>query len=262
MKKKKQMKKNKPQEKTFSKTSVRSYSAAALPHLAHLIDLNQEVMQQISDRLVRDVSSGKSLLVFGSGHSGLFPLELYHRAGGASFVVPIVADYLMPTAGPPVVRILERTPGVATAVFNRAEPKKGEMLWLASQSGINGATVDLALEAKRRGLYTVAFTSKVHSQAVTSRHPSGLRLFEACDAVVDLSGYVGDACVNIADGLSAGPLSTLGSVFLGHSILIDASARLEKKGIRCIYTSVNTPEGESRNRDIEKHAMLRDPLLR
>lgn len=241
---------------------VLSYGRAALPHLESLLTRNEAVMKRLADRIVRDVKAGKSLLVFGSGHSALFPLELYHRAGGASFVIPIVADYLMPQAGPPVVRVLERTPGVANMLLSRAQPKEGEMLWLCSQSGINGAIVDLALEARRQGLFTVAFTSKAHSSAVSSRHPSGKRLFEVCDEVVDFGGAPGDALVDLDDDVRAGPVSSLSSILAGHSILVAAMAKLEKHGIRCVYTSVNTPHGEQRNRHLEEIAKQRDPLLR
>ena len=242
--------------------TVTSYASVALPHLESIVKKNEAVMQRLADRLVADVQAGRSLLVFGSGHSSMFPMELYHRAGGASFVIPLVAEYLLPTAGPPVVRMFERTPGAANVLLNRIQPKSGEMLWMASQSGINGAGVDLAIEAKKRGLFTVAFTSVVHSSAVKSRHPSGKRLFEVCDEVVDLGGKVGDAALEIADQVSAGPLSTLGTVMLGHSIVIAAAARLEQSGTRCVYTSVNTPEGEVRNQDLEKQAQIRDILLR
>ena len=38
--------------------------------------------------------------------------------------------------------------------------------------------------------------------------------------------------------------------------------RLEKAGIRCVYTSVNTESGEARNRLLETRAGHRDFLLR
>ncbi|MBL7714379.1 MAG: sugar isomerase domain-containing protein [Bdellovibrionales bacterium] len=246
----------------MSKVTVRSYAEVAIPHLGRILDANEETMKRLQKRLVADVIAGKSLLVFGSGHSGIFPMEVYHRAGGASFIVPIFADYLLPTAGPSVVRVLERTPGVAQAILRRSEPKAGEMIWISSQSGINGAVVDLALSAKEMGLFVVAFTSRAHSSAVQSRHPSGKRLFEVADEVMDLGGQVGDACVEIAPTVSAGPLSTLGSVFLGHSLLVSTLSELEAKGHRVTYTSVNTPEGEKRNKAIEDQAQKRDPLLR
>ncbi len=244
------------------KVSVTSYAAVALPHLERTARKNRKVMERVTKQLVRTVKRGHSLLVFGSGHSSMFTMELYHRAGGASFVIPLVAEYLLPTAGPPVVRLLERTPGAATAILDRAQPRSGEMIWLCSQSGINAAIIDLALEAKKRGLRTVAFTSVKHSSAVSSRHPSGKRLFEVCHDVVDLGGNVGDASIEIAEGVKAGPLSTLGAVLLGHSIIVAAASQLEQGGHRCIYTSVNTPEGEQRNKSLEDRAAERDWLLR
>jgi len=246
----------------ISPGDVLAYSRAALPHLERTVAANTAVMARLATKLATDVRAGRQLLVFGSGHSSMFPMEIYHRAGGPSFMLPVVADYLMPTAGPPVVRVLERTAGVATVALKRVEPKPGEMLWLCSQSGINGAIVDLALEAKKLGLYTVAFTSREHSASVASRHPGGKRLFEVCDETVDLGGVRGDAVVEVADGVRAGPLSTLGSVLLAHSILVAVMADLEQSGHRCVYTSVNTPEGESRNRALEDAAAKRDFLLR
>lgn len=242
--------------------TVKDYGDQAIAALKQALSKNEEVMSRLAARLVSDVRAGKSLFAFGSGHSALFPMELYHRAGGASFVIPVVADFLLPTSGPPVIRVLERTPGVATPVLKRAEPRAGEMLWLASQSGINAAAVDLAIEARKLGLYTVAFTSLAHSQAVTSRHASGKRLFEVCDETVDLGGKRGDALVSLSADIAAGAFSTLSSIALGHSILVAACAELESSGTRCVYTSVNTPEGEARNRGIEEKAGVRDPLLR
>jgi uncharacterized phosphosugar-binding protein len=246
----------------MEKISVLSYSKIALPHLEKAIEKNEAVMNRIAQRLLEDVQAGKSLLVFGSGHSAIFPMEMYHRAGGASFVIPLVAEYLLPSAGPPVVRILERTAGTANVLLSRFEPKAGEMIWISSQSGINATVVDFAIEAKKRGLHTVAFTSVAHSSAVPARHSSGKKLFEVCDEVVDFGGFVGDASVKISPDLSAGPLSTLTSVLLGHSIITAASAELEARGVRCIYTSVNTPDGETRNKVLEDVAKKRDYLLR
>lgn len=238
------------------------YGVRARAHLDQLLEVNRKPAERVLERLVKDVKQGRSLFLFGSGHSAIFCQELYHRAGGVSFVIPVIADYLLPSAGPPVVRVLERTPEAAVALLHRAAPRKGEMIWIASQSGINGAVVEFALQSKKLGLTTVAFTSRVHSEAVKARHPSGQKLMDVCDEVIDLGGEVGDASVEIQPGLKAGALSSLGSIYLGHSILTAAASILESQGVRCVYTSVNTPEGEARNRKIESQAAERDPLLR
>ena len=49
---------------------------------------------------------------------------------------------------------------------------------------------------------------------------------------------------------------------LGHSILVAACSALEKRGMSCIYTSVNTPQGEARNKALEEVARKRDYLLK
>jgi len=249
-------------KKNSTPIDLQSFSKTALPHLEAILKANSGVLERLRRQLVLDVSAGKSLFVFGSGHSAILPLELYHRAGGPSFLIPLVADHLLPTAGPPVVRLFERIPGAAQFLLDRAQPRAGEMIWLVSQSGINSAGVDLALEANQRGLRTVAFTSVTHSQGVPARHPSGKKLFEICSEVVDWGGVVGDAAIEISPTVSVGPLSSLSGVFLAHSLLSAVVADLNQLGIFCSYTSVNTPQGEQRNKKIEEGAKLRDPLLR
>lgn len=248
--------------KSNQKLDFNAYARVALPHLQSIVAQNEPAMSRIAERLMGDVPAGRSLFVFGSGHSSLLPLELYHRAGGPSFVVPIVADYLLPTAGPSVVRMFERLPGSALPLLDRSEIKAGEMVWVMSQSGINAAGVELALQAKARGIFTVAFTGVPHSQSVDSRHASREKLFEVCDEIMDLGGVVGDAAVQVTSEIAVGPLSTLTAIFLAHSLLSSVIGALEKQGIRCAYTSVNTPMGESRNSALEQQASLRDPLLR
>ena len=246
-----------------ARVGVRTYAEAVFPLLYLSLEKNAALLETLADRLVDDVQGGRKLLVFGSGHSALFPMELYHRAGGASFVLPLVADYLLPSAGPSVVRVLERTPSAALPLLDRFGARPGEMLWLSSQSGINGASVELALEAKKRGIFTVAFTNVAHSRQVASRHPSGQRLFEVCDACVDIGGVLGDALVPVPrKDLKVGPASSLLTILLGHSVIVAAAARLEEQGISCVYTSVNTPAGDSKNRELEKEAAERDYLLR
>ena len=46
--------------------------------------------------------------------------------------------------------------------------------------------VEMALEGKRRGNKVIGITSLDHSQSVSSRAPSGKRLFEVCDVTLDL----------------------------------------------------------------------------
>lgn len=244
------------------KIDIHSYGEVTLPHLKRILSLNEKVLEDIARKIISDVQKKRSLFVFGSGHSALLPLELFHRAGGPSFLVPLIADCFLPSAGPKMVRFMERSAGSANLLLERAQPKRGEMLWLVSQSGINPAIVELALFARSKKMRTVAFTSTAHSRTVPSRHRSGKKLYQVCDQVVDLGGVSGDAILPLSASTSIGPVSTLSGVFLAHSLLSFAMAELTKRRIPCFYTSVNTPQGERMNQKLELKASLRDPLLR
>lgn len=241
---------------------LNSYYGALAKHLESVIKDNFQSLEAVSIKLVKCIKSGGSLLTFGSGHSAGFATELYHRAGGPSFVIPIFSDFLLPTVGPSIARKIERTPGLTNSLLARVSPIKNDMLWVMSQSGINSSSIDMVLEAKKYGITTVAFTSVVHSKAVKSRHESQKKLFEIADHVIDLGGAVGDACLEVAQGIWAGPLSTVLATTAAHSILVKVMSELESAGISCVYTSVNTPDGEARNLSLEKKASVRDWLLR
>ncbi len=245
-----------------SSERVTRYWSVVEAHAKATLKQNESKIIQQSELLVSKVKAGGSLFIFGSGHSSIFAFELYHRAGGASFVVPMVADFLMPTTGPHVVRNLERQEGLVPAFLRRFDLSSKDVVWVLSQSGINAASVDCATFAKAQGAHVVAFTSLSHSQQVSSRHSSGKKLYECAHDTVDLGGVRGDAAITLSSGVSIGPLSSLLAMTLGHTIVGLACETLESEGHSCVYTSVNTPEGESKNRLIEKQAGQRDSLLR
>ncbi|MFN7684885.1 MAG: sugar isomerase domain-containing protein [Oligoflexia bacterium] len=245
-------------------SQIPSYLACALPALSAVASVNRAVLERLTQKLVEQVADGKFLLVAGSGHSAIFAMELYHRAGGASFVLPVVDEQVLPLFGPSRARQAERRPDSLLGALNRMKPRPGEMIWICSQSGINPSIVELALESKKLGLFTVAFTSKTHSAAVSSRHVSGSRLMEVCDEVVDLGGVLGDALLGFGSDQNAGavgPFSTLSALGQAHEILSAACIELEARGVRCVYSSVNTPGGEEKNRFLEQAASARDDRL-
>ncbi len=71
-------------------------------------------------------------------------------------------------------------------------------------------TIDVALEAKRLGMFVVALTSLPHADASTSRHESGQKLHEIADLVLDQQAPAGDSAVWI-EGLET-PVAPLSSV--------------------------------------------------
>ncbi len=232
--------------------------------LTRQFEKNRPVLESVSSHLISCIGRGGQLLVAGSGHSALFAMELYHRAGGPSFVLPVVDASVLPVFGPLRARKAERKPEGLLKSLDKFAPRPGEMLWICSQSGINAAIVELAIHARAQGLETVAFTSLEHSRASLSRHESGKRLFEVSDHVIDLGGVSGDALLKVEGAprsVSVGPFSTISAVFLAHVVLSEVCTQLEAEGRPCVYTSVNTPDGERQNAALEREAALRDGAL-
>ena len=107
----------------------------------------------------------------------------------------------------------------------------------------------MAIEARAMGVHTVCITNLEYSNAVTSRHPSGKRLFEVCDLVIDNCGVTGDAAIRL-DGLEEriGPTSTAVGTAILNAIIIEAVEQMIADGIvPPVFMSANIDGGDRHN---------------
>lgn len=158
----------------------------------------------VAKEVARAVTSGARVFAFGAGHAQAFAMELCHRAGGLPWFVDMNLEDLRTEKRRSSCQLgdsaPERDPANGPLLLEYYSVKPGDVVLIASNSGRNGAIVELALECRRRDIYAAAFTSRAHSTAVESRHPSGKRLLEVADVVVDNHCPYGDATVEV-DGL-------------------------------------------------------------
>jgi uncharacterized phosphosugar-binding protein len=142
---------------------------------------------------------------------------------------------------------LERQTGLAEKVLSGYPVTAGDVVFVVSNSGRNAYPIEMAQSAKARGATTVALTSLKHTRGVTSRHPSGKRLFEVCDLVLDNGADYGDASVEVGkDGLRMGPVSTISGVFLINAVIAEAVDLLAERGVAVdLYQSANGQGGEA-----------------
>jgi uncharacterized phosphosugar-binding protein len=77
----------------------------------------------------------------------------------------------------------------------------------------------------------VAIISRLHSEASKSQHPSGKKLQDFADIVLDTGAPVGDAMVKL-EGLETpvAPGSTVGGCLLVNTIKAEVADRLTKAG--------------------------------
>ncbi len=194
---------------------------------------------------------------FGTGHSQAIVLELAGRAGG---FVPTnrlsIADLVLYGGEPPSALddpLLERRAGVAGRIYDLAAPRPQDLFVVISNSGVNNVIVEMALRAKEQGHPLLAITSLAHTRAVPAGHPSGKKLADLADVVLDNAAPRGDALLELPGGGAVCALSTLTGVMLVQMAVAEASKLLLAAGERPpVYVSANVPGGFEGNLELEK----------
>lgn len=183
-------------------------------------------IEMAAQRIATSLMRGGILHVFGSGHSAMVGKEITQRAGG---LVPIslISD---PSEG-----LAERLEGYGKALLDAYARKYGlnqdEVILIVSTSGRNPVPIEIAMEARMRGLYTIAVTSTEYSKCFPSRHSSGKRLFEVVDLVLDNCVPLGDAIVEVGEiGQKVGPSSTITGVFLVNMLVLRVIEEICRRG--------------------------------
>ena len=139
--------------------------------------------------------------IFGSGHSVGFGAECTGRAGSlVPFHMIETSDFV--TKGLTTLEdfknpddIFERRPNIADKLYGLYDVRPQDVFIVISNSGINGVVIDLALTAKAKGHKIIIITSMQHTLAEPSRHPSGKKLYELGEVVIDNCGPKGDALI-------------------------------------------------------------------
>lgn len=185
----------------------------------------------------------------GTGHSHLFAEEIFYRAGGFARVQPILDPKLMLHESATGSTLEERREGYAQELLQAYPIGPKDVFIISSNSGRNAVSLEMAQHAKKMGAKVIVLTNLAHSQSVTSRHSSGLKLYEVGDLILDNFGEIGDAAIALA-GLTprVGATSTVIGTALLQAICVEATALLLQEGmVPEVFSSSNSDEGEAHN---------------
>jgi uncharacterized phosphosugar-binding protein len=207
--------------------------------------------------MTRAIETGAVIQAFGTGHSEAFAMEIAGRAGGLIPTNKIALRDLVLQGTLPVDALggsrLERNPDVVAELWKVSPIHPGDVFVIASNSGVNGSVVGLALLAKGKGHDVIAVTSLQHTAQVQPKHPSGLRLSEIADVVIDNLAPYGDATLALPGGVPVGSVSSITSAFIAQLLTIGVAERMNGDGrVPPLYLSANIPGGDEHNRELEK----------
>lgn len=215
------------------------------------------------DLLTRAVEAGAVIQAFGTGHSEAFAMEIAGRAGGLIPTNKIALRDVVLRGSRPLDALggasLERDPAVVEELWNLSPIGPGDVFVIASNSGVNGSVVGLAILAKEKGHGVLAVTSLQHTQLVSPKHPSGKRLSEVADVVVDNLAPYGDATLALpggsgpSDGVPVGSVSSITCAFIAQLMTIGVAERIRAGGrVPPLYLSANIPGGDAHNAELER----------
>jgi len=209
------------------------------------------------DLMTATIESGGVVHAFGTGHSEAFAMEIAGRAGGFIPTNKIALRDLVLRGSLTTDDLggssLERNPDNVAELWSLAGVQPGDLLMIASNSGVNGSIVGLALTAKEHGIPVVAVTSMEHTMAVPLKHPSGKRLSDVADVVIDNLAPYGDATLTLNGGVPVGAVSSITAAYVAQLLTIGVSERIAADGRRPpLYLSANIPGGDEHNSALEQ----------
>jgi uncharacterized phosphosugar-binding protein len=207
--------------------------------------------------MTQALEDGAVIQAFGTGHSEAFAMEIAGRAGGLIPTNKIaLRDLVLHGSLPPDMLTgssLERNPDVVSQLWDISRIHSGDVFIIASNSGVNGSVVGMALIAKEKGHDVIAVTSLQHTARVRPKHPSGLRLSEVADVVIDNLAPYGDATLALTPGVAVGSVSSITSAFIAQLLTIGVAERMNGAGREPpLYLSANIPGGDEHNHALEK----------
>lgn len=216
----------------------------------------KEKIESAAETFVRSIRAGGRVYLFGSGHSVIPVLDIFPRYGGFVGFHPIYDPRLMwfNVVGPGGARELlwlERREGYAAVVLESYAIEARDSILIFSHGGLNAAPVEMALEAKKKGLTVVSVSSLENARHAKPSHSSGKTLAAASDVAIDNCVPPEDALVEVEgvrERFAAG--STAAAVSIAMALVAETGERLVKAGAKpatFVSPNVGLPADHNQN---------------
>lgn len=239
-----------------------SYLTAVRDQLDQTTSRQRPQIEQAASWVADALQAERFIYAFGTGHSHMVAEEIFYRAGGLARVIPILHGPLMLHQAAAESTTLERRLGYAEELLKSYPVGKGDVLIVASNGGRNAVPIEITQLARSRGARTIALTSLIQTQAWPSRHPSGLKLADVAELVLDNGVQGGDAVVSIP-GLAekVGPTSSILSLTLINLILVQAAEMAVGRGTSPEVFISSNAGGDEHNNDLIQRFRVSNPHL-
>jgi uncharacterized phosphosugar-binding protein len=217
--------------------------------MSKIEDTQMENIQKAAQVMADSIEAGRWVHTFGCGHATIPIEEMYPRIGGFVGFHPMVElplTFFTRITGEMGVHqfvFLERVEGYGVEIMKGYNFDSRDTMWVFSHSGINNVNIDVALEAKKKGMKVIAYGSAAAAKGKQTRHSSGKTIFDIADIVVDSCAPIEDATVPIKNHQDKlGPVSTMAFITCVWMTVITVAEILVERGFKLhIHPSHNVP---------------------
>ncbi|HPY91422.1 MAG TPA: sugar isomerase domain-containing protein, partial [Lentisphaeria bacterium] len=178
------------------------YVEKAFANIREVMEKQGDNIKQAATMMADAIAADRLIHVYGGGgHTTLVMGEMFFRAGGLSNINPIMETGLSVFNQALKYLELERCVNYGASIVKYYDLQPDDLLIIFHNIGINPATIDAALEAKKCGVKIIAVSSSYWQNEMPPnhfiRHPSRKNLFDLADVCIDDYNPVGDAIVNV-----------------------------------------------------------------
>lgn len=206
-------------------------------------------IRKAAEVMADSIAAGRWVHTFGCGHATIPVEEMYPRIGGFVGFHPMIElplsffTHITGEMGVHQFVFLERVEGYGVEIMKGYNFDKRDCMWLFSHSGINNVNIDIAIEAKKKGMKVIAFGSAAAAKGKQTRHSSGKTIFDIADIVVDTCAPVEDASVPLKDHRDKiGPVSSMAFITTVWMTVVTVAEILADRGVKLfIHPSHNVP---------------------
>ncbi|MBO7169541.1 MAG: SIS domain-containing protein [Clostridia bacterium] len=230
------------------------YYKSIIENLEKVNETQEENIKAAASLMADAIASDRLIHVYGGGGHTTLPVgEMFFRAGGLACINPVMETGLSVFNQALKYLELERTVNFGASIVKYYELKKDDVLIIFHNIGINPATIDAAMEAKKAGAKIIAVSSSYWQDEMPAdhfiRHPNKTNLFDYADVKIDDFNPVGDAVVTVP-GLDTpiAPVSNVVDFYIAHLLEIETVRQCVERGVKPpVWSSANTPGGDEKN---------------
>lgn len=234
---------------------VKEYFQLARENLDLIVAENEKEIHQAAEMFKQCMDRDGIVQLFGVKHGLGFSMELGYRAGG---LMPFHKMSLNDLVMKGLITQKEYEDPAIYDDLTAAEKLIGchnihdeDMYAIASETGCEGIVVEVALKAREKGQKVLAVINRKAADANESHHPSGKKLEEVADLVIDTLAPYPDVVIDMGDGIRMASINTYNGNIIAQCITAEAYDLYQQANEDCpILLSQNLAGADVHNKAI------------